>query len=247
MLVTGSVIDRAIVPERRDQLWTLIWIAVALGVVEGAADGGAPLHLGLAGARSRVRHAQRPLFAPGADVVRLLRPPPDGAADVARDGRPAGGPLLPRLRPDLLLPARADDRGRHRGHALPRVAARARRAGGDAADRRARVPLQPRRAPDPPRRAAEDGGRRDGRRGEHRRRPRRQGVRAGGGRAAQVRRALRGGVRQERRGEPAARALRAAAVVRAADRAGRRAARRRLDGGAEHPARWAISSASTSS
>jgi ABC-type multidrug transport system fused ATPase/permease subunit len=34
VLVTGSVIDRAIVPERRDQLWTLIWIAVALGVVK---------------------------------------------------------------------------------------------------------------------------------------------------------------------------------------------------------------------
>jgi ABC-type multidrug transport system fused ATPase/permease subunit len=34
VLVTGSVIDRAIVPERRDQLWTLIWIAVALGVIK---------------------------------------------------------------------------------------------------------------------------------------------------------------------------------------------------------------------
>jgi ATP-binding cassette subfamily B protein len=34
VLVTGSVIDRAIVPERRDQLWTLIWIAVALGVAK---------------------------------------------------------------------------------------------------------------------------------------------------------------------------------------------------------------------
>jgi ABC-type multidrug transport system fused ATPase/permease subunit len=34
VLVTGSVIDRAIVPERRDQLWMLIWIAVALGVAK---------------------------------------------------------------------------------------------------------------------------------------------------------------------------------------------------------------------
>jgi ABC-type multidrug transport system fused ATPase/permease subunit len=34
VLVTGSVIDRAIVPERRDELWTLIWIAVALGVAK---------------------------------------------------------------------------------------------------------------------------------------------------------------------------------------------------------------------
>jgi len=34
VLVTGSVIDRAIVPERRDELWRLIWIAVALGVAK---------------------------------------------------------------------------------------------------------------------------------------------------------------------------------------------------------------------
>ncbi len=34
VLVTGSVIDRAIVPERRDQLWTLVWITIALGVVK---------------------------------------------------------------------------------------------------------------------------------------------------------------------------------------------------------------------
>jgi ABC-type multidrug transport system fused ATPase/permease subunit len=34
VLVTGSVIDRAIIPERRDELWTLIWIAVALGVAK---------------------------------------------------------------------------------------------------------------------------------------------------------------------------------------------------------------------
>jgi ABC-type multidrug transport system fused ATPase/permease subunit len=34
VLVTGSVIDRAIVPEQRDELWTLIWIALALGVAK---------------------------------------------------------------------------------------------------------------------------------------------------------------------------------------------------------------------
>jgi ABC-type multidrug transport system fused ATPase/permease subunit len=34
VLVTGSVIDRAIVPHRRDELWLLIWIAVALGVAK---------------------------------------------------------------------------------------------------------------------------------------------------------------------------------------------------------------------
>jgi ABC-type multidrug transport system fused ATPase/permease subunit len=34
VLVTGSVIDRAIVPHRRDELWMLIWIAVGLGVAK---------------------------------------------------------------------------------------------------------------------------------------------------------------------------------------------------------------------
>jgi ABC-type multidrug transport system fused ATPase/permease subunit len=34
VLVTGSVIDRAIVPGQRDELWTLIWIIVGLGVVK---------------------------------------------------------------------------------------------------------------------------------------------------------------------------------------------------------------------
>jgi ABC-type multidrug transport system fused ATPase/permease subunit len=32
VLVTGSVIDRAIVPHQRDELWVLIWITVGLGV-----------------------------------------------------------------------------------------------------------------------------------------------------------------------------------------------------------------------
>jgi ABC-type multidrug transport system fused ATPase/permease subunit len=34
VLVTGSVIDRAIVPHQRDELWMLIWIAVGLGVAK---------------------------------------------------------------------------------------------------------------------------------------------------------------------------------------------------------------------
>ena len=65
---------------------------------------------GDAGARGRVRPAQRALRPPRPAVVRLLRPPPDRPADVARDRGPAGRPLLPRLRPDLLLPERAHGR-----------------------------------------------------------------------------------------------------------------------------------------
>jgi ABC-type multidrug transport system fused ATPase/permease subunit len=34
VLVTGSVIDEAIVPERRDELWKLIWIILALGAAK---------------------------------------------------------------------------------------------------------------------------------------------------------------------------------------------------------------------
>ena len=40
-----------------------------------------------------------------AALVRLLRPPPDGPAHVARDRRPPDRALLPRLRAHLLLPA----------------------------------------------------------------------------------------------------------------------------------------------
>ena len=89
--------------------------------------------------------------------------PPDRAADVARDRRPPVGPLLPRLRPHLLLPARAHDRLGDGRAVLRRVAARADRARDHAADRRRRVPLQPRLASGAPRRPAEARRRRDGR------------------------------------------------------------------------------------
>ena len=157
----------------------------------GALHGRPPLHLRPPGARSRVRHAQRSLREPAAPLVRLLRPPPDRPADVARDGRPPVGALLPRLRPHLLLPARPHDRGRV-GRALHRrLAARARRDGLHAGARLPRVPLLQRLAPGSARRPAEDGRRRDRRRGEHRRRPRRQVLRAGAERDREVRRSGR--------------------------------------------------------
>ena len=114
-----------------------------------------------------------------------------GPADVARDRRPAVGALLPRLRADLLLPARPHDRLGD-GRALrDRVAARADRARDHAGDRRRRLPLQPRLAPRPARRPAEARRRRDGRRGVDRRRPRRQVVRAGGAAPGDVRARVR--------------------------------------------------------
>ena len=121
----------------------------------------AALHLGQAGDRGRVGHARRALRAPAAALVRLLRPAPDRPADVARDGRPADDPLLPRLRADLLRAARDHDRLRHRRPLLLRLAAGADRARDHAAPRRRRLPLQPRLASGPPRRAAEARGRRD--------------------------------------------------------------------------------------
>ena len=118
----------------------------------------------------------------------LLRRPADRPADVARDGRPAGGALLPRLRPDLhrAVGAHDPDRGgrdvRASTPAWPRsslapmpfviwVAFRYGRLnrpatpGGAAAHRR-----------------ADRGGR-----GERRRRARGQGLRAGGAPAAALR------------------------------------------------------------
>ena len=169
-----------------------------------------------------------------------------GPADVARDRRPAGRALLPRLRPDLLLPERAHRRLGDRRPLLLRVAARADRARDHAAARRARVPLQPRRAPDAARRAAEARRRRDRRRGEHRRRPRREGVRAGAGGGGEVHAPLGGRLRADAAREPAARDLRAAHLVRAAARAGGRAARRRAHGRARLAHASAASSPSTS-
>ena len=77
---------------------------------QGARDRRPPPDLGQPGARGRARPAQRALREVRAALVRLLRPPPDRPADVAGDRRPAERPLLPRLRADLLLPARLHGR-----------------------------------------------------------------------------------------------------------------------------------------
>ena len=151
----------------------------------GGADARPQVHLRQAGARGRVGHARRALRAPAPPLVRVLRPAPDRAADVARDRRPADDPVLPRLRADLLRPARDHDRLRHGRPLLLRLAAGADRPRDHAVPRRRRLPLQPGLAPRPARRAAEARRRRDRVGGVDRRRPHRQVVRAGGsGRAA---------------------------------------------------------------
>ena len=120
------------------------------------------------------------------------------------------------------------------------------RARDHAAARGARLPLQPRRAPDPPRRAAAARRRRDRRRGEHRRRPRREGVRAGARRAGEVHAPLRARLRPDAAREPAARDVRAAHLVRPAPRAGGGAARRRAHGRARPLCRREASARSSS-
>ena len=188
-----------------------------------------------------------PLRPPAPALVRLLRPPPDRAADVARDGRPAGSPLLPRLRADLLLPERADRRLRDRGACsgsnwqLALIALAITPLLVVLAYRYSHVAH-----PSAARRPAEDGRRRNGRRGEHRGRPRRQVVRAGAAGAGQVRAALRGRLRADGARQPAARPLCSADLVRATARPGRGAARRRPHGGAAATYRSASSSPSTS-
>ena len=55
------------------------------------------------------------LLAPAGARAGLLRLAPDRPAHVARHGRPAVDPVLPRLRADLHHPERAHDRARERG------------------------------------------------------------------------------------------------------------------------------------
>ncbi len=58
----------------------------------------------------RIRPARAPLRTPTASGARLLRPPADGAADVAGHCRPGRRALLPRLRPGLHPAVDPDDR-----------------------------------------------------------------------------------------------------------------------------------------
>ena len=142
-------------------------------------------------ARRRARPAQPHVRAPAGARARLLRPPADRPAHVARDRRPAGGALLPRLRPRLHPAVGADHPARRRGHVR-----RAARAGGGLAHpgadrglrRRALRPaLAPRAAGAP---AAHRRAHRR-RRGEHRRRARGQVLRARGPPARALPRARR--------------------------------------------------------
>ena len=132
----------------------------------------------------RVRPAQRALRAPAGARARLLRPPADRPADVARDRRPAVDPLLPRLRLRVDRPERADDPLRGRGDVRPGPRARRHVARAGAVRRRRRIPLRAPLAAGHPggpaadRRADRGGG------GERLRRARGQGVR---GRAAPAR------------------------------------------------------------
>ena len=171
-------------------------------------------------------HARCALRPPAAALVRLLRPAPDRAADVARHRRPADDPLLPRLRADLLRPARDHDRVRHGRPLLLRLAAGADRPRDHAVPRRRRLPLQPGLASGASRRAAEARRRRDRVGGVDRRRPHRQVVRPGGSGRAAVPGGERQRLRGEREGQHAAVAVRPAADLPADARPGRRAARR---------------------
>ena len=181
-------------------------------------------------ARGRVRPALARLRAPAVARARLLRLPADRPADVARDGRPAVDPLLPRLRADLHHPERPD--ADHRRHGDVRDPARPRLPGAaPGAVRRAhRHALQPLLAAGAPGGAAAD--RRADRRGGGvgLRRPGRQGIRPRGSHAAAVPRLGLAGLRPERLLDPAACLLQPADRLPAQHRAGGGAPRRRPAG-----------------
>src|ERR1700704_3938699 len=122
--------------------------AVRRGAPAPRLHGGPPAGRRACVARRRVRPAPEDVRAPSAAGARLLRPPADGAADVASHGGPAGRAVLPRLRARVPAAVRPDPAARRGGdvRAQPRagggrtVAGALRRAG-----RRAlRAPRAPR-------------------------------------------------------------------------------------------------------
>ena len=166
--------------------------ARALGGHVLAADG---RRAGVAGRRIRPARADlRPSAAPGA---RLLRPPADRPADVARHRGPAGRALLPRLRARVHPAVDPHDRARRHRDDRGQPRARPDRAGAGAVRGGHLLPLRPPRAARDPGGAAAHRRAHRRRRGEHHRGTRRQGVRprASPARAlpAQLRARLRAG------------------------------------------------------
>ena len=189
--LTGRAIDqmRARRPRRRSS--ALAVAVAAAGVLRLALTVARRLVAGRVSLGVELDLRQRLYGAPAGARARVLRPPADRPAHVARDGRPAVRALLPRLRAVFMMqsaltillaavamfvdrPAAGGDlaaagavrRARRRALRAPRAAGA---AGGPAADRRA-----DRRG-----------------RGEHLRRARRQGVRARGPPARALQRARR--------------------------------------------------------
>ena len=151
-----------------------------------------------------IRPAPAVLRAPAEARPRLFRRPADRTADVAGDRRPLGDPVLPRLRPDLHHPERADDRPGLRRDDRDQPAAGA--GGSDpGADRGLRrLALQPGLPPGPAGGAAADRRADRGGRGEHLRDPHRQVVRPRGTPAAPLPALGGAGLRPEHLRDPAA-------------------------------------------
>ncbi len=171
--------------------------------------------------RRRVRPAHAALRAAAIARARVLRPPADRPADVARDRRSAVDPLLPRLRAGLPGAVRAGDRARRRRDVRDPSRPRRDRADPGAARRLRHLPLQPAGAPRVAGGPAADRRAHRGHRGEHLRRARRQGLcpRSAPARALRAQRPPR--LRPVDGGGAAAGALQPADRLPAADRARR--------------------------
>ena len=156
LLAAGSQVsrDRAHLGHRRRRrpgsssqhdehmLWISARVVVGLGLRKRRAYDGPPLIFGRQALEWSSTCGTR-CTRTCAAVVRVLRPASDRAADVARDGRPAAGAVLPRLRAHLLLPARPDLLGVTAVMFFLEMAAAVALA--FTPDPGARVPVQPRR------------------------------------------------------------------------------------------------------